>query len=138
MADRIRKLEYFVMDVPNKPGEAAWLLEALSAEGVNLLAFTGFPAGGRKSQVDFVPENARAFKSVARRAGMKLRSKRGCFVVQGGDRPGAVARVLSKLGDARINVTAIDAVCGGKGRYGAILWVKPKDAAKAAKALGAR
>lgn len=138
MADRIRKLEYFVMDVPNKPGEAAWLLEALSEEGVNLLAFTGFPAGGRKSQVDFVPENARAFKSVARRAGMKLRSKRGCFVVQGGDRPGAVARVLSKLGDARINVTAIDAVCGGKGRYGAILWVKPKDAAKAAKALGAR
>lgn len=138
MADRIRKVEYFAMDVPNKPGEAAWLLEALGAEGVNLLAFTGFPVSGRKSQVDFIPENARAFKSVAKRAGMKLRSKKGCFVVQGGDRPGAVARVLSKLGDARINVTAIDAICGGQGRYGAILWVKPKDAAKAAKALGAR
>lgn len=138
MADRIRKVEYFAMDVPNKPGEAAWLLESLSAEGVNLLAFTGFPAGSKSSQVDFVPENARAFKAVAKRAGMKLRTKKGCFHVQGGDRPGAVARVLSKLGDARINVTAIDAVCGGDGRYGAVLWVKPKDAARAAKALGAR
>jgi hypothetical protein len=138
MADKIRKVEYFAMNVPNKPGEAAWLLEALSAEGVNLLAFTGFPAGAGKSQVDFVPQNAKAFKAVARRAGMKLRTKKGCFHVQGGDRPGAVARVLSKLGDARINVTAVDAVCGGAGRYGAILWVKPKDAAKAAKVLRAR
>jgi len=138
MADKIRKVEYFAMDVPNRPGKAVQLLEAFRSEDVNLLAFTGFPAGGGKSQVDFIPQNAKAFKAAARRAGMKLRSKKGCFLVQGGDRPGAVARVLSKLGDARVNVTAIDAVAGGNGRYGAILWVKPKDAAKAARVLRAR
>lgn len=138
MADKIRKVEYFAMDVPNKPGKAADLLETLGSAGVNLLAFTGFPVGGGKSQVDFIPENARAFRGVARRAGMKVRPKKGCFLVQGGDRPGAVARVLARLADVRINVTAVDAVCGGQGRYGAILWVKPKDAAKARKVLRAR
>jgi len=138
MADKIRNVEYFAMDVPNRPGKAVQVLEALRDEGVNLLAFTGFPAGGGKSQVDLIPQNPKAFRAVARRAGMKLRSKKGCFLVQGGDRPGAAARVLSKLSDAKINVTAIDAVTGGNGRYGAILWVKPKDAAKAARVLRAK
>lgn len=138
MPDKIRQVEYFATEVVNRPGEAAWLLEALSAEDINLLAFTGFPVGAKRAQVDFIPENAAAFKAVARRAKFKLRSKKGCFMVQGGDRPGAVARVLSKLADAKINVTAIDAVCGGEGRFGAILWVKPKDARKAAKVLGAK
>jgi hypothetical protein len=44
---------------------------------------------------------------------------------------------MGKLADAKINVTAIDAVSAGGGRYGAILWVKPKDVVKAAQALGA-
>jgi hypothetical protein len=135
---KVRQVEYFAMDIPNRAGEAAWLLEAFCLGRINLLAFTGFPAKGKKSQVDFIPEEPKAFKSVARSAGMKYRSKKGCFLVQGDDQPGAVADVLSKLGDARINVIAIDAVSGGEGRFGAILWVKPKDAAKAAKALGAK
>lgn len=135
---RVRQVEYFAMDVPNRSGEAAWLLEALSSGRINLLAFTGFPVSARKSQVDFIPEDPKIFKAVARSAGMKLRSKKGCFLVQGTDQPGAVARVLSKLGDAGINVTAINAVSGGEERFGAILWVKPKDAVKASKALGAK
>jgi hypothetical protein len=138
MADRIRQVEYFAMEVANRPGEAAWLLEALSTEAINLLAFSGFPLSAKRSQVDFIPDDAARFKAVAKRAKLKLRSKKGCFLVQGGDRPGAIARVLSKLADAKINVTAVDAVCGGEDRYGAILWVKPKDAARAAKALHAR
>jgi hypothetical protein len=32
----------------------------------------------------------------------------------------------------------VDAVAAGKGRYGAILWVKQKNVRKAAKALGAK
>ena len=44
---------------------------------------------------------------------------------------------MATLGDAKINVTAVDAVCAGAGRYGAILWVAPRDVTRAAKALGA-
>jgi hypothetical protein len=50
---------------------------------------------------------------------------------------GAVAELHRKLAEAKINVTAIDAVCAGADRYGAILWVTPRDVSKAAKLLGA-
>jgi hypothetical protein len=132
--ETIRKVDYFVTEVPNKPGEAARLLDAL--RHVNLLMFTGFPSG-RRAQVDFIPEDPEAFKAAAKKAKLKLRSKKGGFLIQGDDRPGAVADVLARLADAKINVTAIDAVAAGGGRFGAILWVKPKDVNKAAKALGA-
>jgi predicted amino acid-binding ACT domain protein len=62
--------------------------------------------------------------------------KRG-FLVQGDDRVGAVADLLERLGSAKINVTAIDAVSITDGRYGAILWVAPNDVKKAAALLGA-
>jgi hypothetical protein len=51
---------------------------------------------------------------------------------------GAVHNHLKKLADQKINVTAADAVTAGKGRYGMLLWVKPKDYARAAAALRAR
>ena len=131
----VRKVSYFVAKVPNRAGAAAHVLNAL--RGVNLLVFTGFPAAGG-AQVDFIPQNAAAFKAAAKRAKLKVKLKTGGFLIQGGDRPGAIARIMSRLAAVKINVTAIDAVSAGGGRFGAILWVKPKDAGMAARALGAR
>lgn len=137
MAKNIRVVDYFYIQAPNKPGEAAKALRILSKAGVNLLAFTGFPRG-RVSQLDFIPEDSRAFVKAARSAGWKLSGKKTGFLVQGRDRPGMGARLLSKLAKAKVNITAVDAVAAGKGRYGAILWVKPEDLKLAAKALKAR
>lgn len=137
MASTVRKIDYFAMNVPNRRGEAARLLDSLREQGVNLLAFTGFP-DKRGAQIDFIPENTAAFKAAARRAKLMLRAKKSGFLVQGDDRPGALSRVLDKLAEARINVTAVDAVCAGKNRFGALLWVKQKDVTKAKRALGAR
>ena len=136
MADIIRKVSYFTMDVPDKPGEAARVLNALSQAGVNLLAFSGFPRG-RRAQLDFIPEDVALFRKALTRAKIKVRPKKTGFLVQGNDRPGAVAEVLGKLADKKINVTAVDAVSAGGGLWGAILWVNAKNVAKAAKALGA-
>lgn len=135
MADLIRKVDYFKMEVADKPGEGARILGALRDAGINLLAFTGFPRG-RRAQIDFIPEDSAAFKKAAKKAGLKIGPKKSGFLVQGEDRVGAVASVASALAQAKINITAIDAVTGGEGRYGAILWVKPADLKKAAKALG--
>ncbi len=135
MAETIRKVEYFYVTAPNKPGEGAKALVALSNAGVNLLAFSGFPLG-RKAQMDFIPEDAAAFKAAAKKAGLKLSAKKTGFLVQGEDRPGVVAAIMSLLAVAGVNVTAIDAISAGEGRYGAIFWVKPPDIRKAAKALG--
>jgi hypothetical protein len=136
MADTIKKVSYFAMDVANKPGEASRVLQALSQIGVNLLAFSGFPRG-RRAQLDFVPEDKARFKKALTRAKLKAHPKKTGFLVQGEDRLGAVAEVLQKLEKANINVTAVDAVSAGDGRYGAILWVKPLDVKKAAKSLKA-
>jgi hypothetical protein len=135
MAETIKKVDYFAMDVPDKPGEGARILGALAGAGINLLAFSGFPRA-RRAQLDFIPENTDAFKTAAKGAKLKLRAKKAGFLVQGDDRPGAVADIMKQLENAKINVTALTAVSAGVGRYGAILWVKPRDVNKAVKSLG--
>lgn len=135
MADTIRLVEYFYITAPNKAGEGARVLTALTDAGVNLLAFSGFPEG-RRAQLDFIPADPAAFKQAAKRAKWKVVGPKRGFLMQGDDRVGAVADLLERLGAANINVTAIDAVCAD-GRYGAIFWVAPKDVKKAAALLGA-
>ena len=136
MADTVRLVEYFYVMAPQKPGVGASLLAELRQAGVNLLAFTGFPSG-RGAQVDFVPENAAAFRAAAKKAKWKVTGPKKALLLEGDDRPGVIAEVMQKLSDAKLNVTAIDAVCAGAGRYGAIVWVAPRDVTKAARALGA-
>jgi len=135
MADWIRKVDYFKMEIPDRPGEGARVLKVLRDAGVNLLAFTGFPRG-RKTQMDFVPRNTAAFRKAMKRAGFPVSEKKTVFLIRGDDKVGAVYRIMETLGKAGINVTAIDAVSNGKGLYGAILWVKAKDVRKVSKVLG--
>ena len=137
MSDTVRKVDYFYAVIPDKPGECAKLLSALAAEGINLLAFSGFPSA-RKSQLDFVPEDSAAFKLAAKRLKLKLSVRKSGFLIQGDDRIGAMNETLDKLAGAKINITAMDAVSSGGGHYGAIFWVKPQAVARAAKLLGAR
>jgi hypothetical protein len=136
MADTIRLVEYFYITAPNKAGEGARALNTLKEAGVNLLAFSGFPQG-RRAQLDFIPADPAAFKQAARQAKWKIVGPKRGFLVQGDDRVGAVAELLERLGAAKINVSAIDALCVADGRYGAIFWVAPKDVKKAAALLGA-
>jgi predicted amino acid-binding ACT domain protein len=77
-------------------------------------------------------------RRVARKQGWRLSKNKKGFLVQGSDQVGACHRQLQKLADKKINVTAVDAVTAGKGRWGMILWVKPKDYARAARALRAK
>ncbi len=136
MADTVQRVEYFYLQVPNKPGEGARLLTALGEAGINLLAFSGFPEG-RGSQLDFVPADPAAFRKFAKEAKWKVTGPKRAFLLSGDDRIGVIAEVHRKLAEAKMNVTAIDAVCAGAGRYGAILWVATRDFNKAAKLLGA-
>lgn len=133
---RAQKVSYFAMQIPNRAGEAGRVLAGLAKAGINLLAFTGFPSG-RQAQMDFIPVNPKTFLAVARGMKLRLRERKTAFLIRGSDQRGAIARVTSKLAMAKINVTAVDAVSAGGGRFGAILWVKQKDVNRAARALGA-
>ena len=134
MADQIQRVQYFYTEVPDKPGEGAKVLGMLKEAGINLLAFVAFPKG-RRAQLDFVPMDQAAFKESAKRAKIKLVGPKTGFLIQGEDRTGAVAEIVSKLSAAKINITALQGIAAGSGRYGAILWVKPRDVNKAAKVL---
>lgn len=135
MADAVRLVDYFYLMAADKPGEGARVLNTLKQAGVNLLAFSGFPEG-RRAQLDFFPADAAAFKQAAKQAKWKVVGPKRAFLLQGEDRVGAVAEVLDRLGTAKINVTAIDAV-SVEGRYGTIFWVAPKDVKRTAALLGA-
>jgi hypothetical protein len=137
MAEAVRKVQYFYVTTPDRAGEGVRALRILQEAGVNLLAFSGFPAG-RRAQLDFVPEDPAAFKAAARKAKWKVVGPKTAFLIEGDDRTGVVADVLGVLADAGVNVTASDAVVAGGGRFGAILWVKAGDVARAARLLGAR
>jgi len=136
MTDSVRKADYFYVEVANQAGACAMYLKTLRDAGVNLLAFTGFPAG-RKAQIDFIPEHTAAFRAEAKKNKWKLSARKTVFLVQGDDRLGAIHEVIGKLAAAKISMTALDAVTAGAGRYGAMFWVKPRDVAKAARILGA-
>ncbi len=135
MLDTMRRAQYFKVQVPNKPGEAARFLGVLEAAPLNLLAFLAFPRN-RRWQMDFVPDDPSAFKATVTRAGWKIQGPKTCFLVEGEDRVGAIAMCAHRLAIAKVNIHAVAAVVGGAGRYGIILWVKPKDVRRAAKALG--
>jgi len=135
MAEMIRTAQYFKMQVPDKPGEGARRLAVLRDAGVNLLAYSGFPRN-RRAQLDLVPVDAMAFTHAVKLAKWKVQGPKVCFLAEGDDRLGAAADLTAKLAEAKINVTAMEAVCAGQGRYGAIFWVKPRDVKKAVKALG--
>ncbi len=136
MAESIRRVEYYYVVVPDKPGSGAAVLSALQTAGVNLLAYLGVPAGRGKSQVDLIPEEPAAFKLAARSAGLKLSRAKRAFLVEGDDRVGVVADLTRRLAEAKINITAACATAAGSGRYGMILWVPAASYEKAAKAFG--
>jgi len=137
MAATIRKTAYFSIHMPNRAGVGARMLKGLRDQGVNLVAFTGFPHAGR-AQVDFIPADTGKFLRAARKLGLRVGKRKTVFIARGSDKPGAIAGICDKLAKAGINMVAMDAVAAGNGRYGAMFWVKRRDVARASHALGAR
>jgi hypothetical protein len=138
MADRVRKVSYCYVTVPNRAGQGVKVLSTLKDEGVDLLAYTGFPLKKGKAQLDLVAGNLAPIRKVAKREGWRLSKVKKGFLIQGQDRVGAIHRHVQRLADQKINIVASDAVAAGKGRYGMLLWVRPKDYRRAARALKAK
>ena len=132
----IERIEYYYTVVPNKSGAGSKVFDVLKAQGVDLRAFNGFPLDAEHSQLDLVPSSGAALVAAAKKAGIELVGPKGAFLLSEWEYIGAAADILSKLGQVGVNITAMQAIATGDWRYGAILWVNPRDVDKAAKALG--
>jgi hypothetical protein len=137
MAYRVRKVNYFNLTVPNSTGQAEQILRELRTADINLHAFSGFPVKARRTQIDLVTDDSAKLRKIAKKNGWRISKTKKAFLVTGNDEVGAVHKVLKKLADNKINITAADAASAGKGRYGMILWVKPKVYSRAARILRA-
>lgn len=138
MAYRVQKVNYCKMTVPSRAGQGEKILSAISEAGINMQAFTGFPAGGGKAQIDIVSDSTAAVRRLAKKQGWRLSATKKAFLVQGRDEIGAIQKVIKRLADMKINIVAVDAVAAGTGRYGMLMWVKPKDYRRASRALNAK
>lgn len=137
MSDIVRKVHYFSISVRDKPGEAFRVLATLVSAGINLLACAGYPHG-KRSRIDVVPDDTRKFNAAAKKAALGFSRKKEGFLILGTDRAGALAHHLEQLAERDINVMAVDSMSTGKGRWGAILWVAPKDVNRAGRLLRAK
>src|SRR5439155_22735438 len=85
VADRVRRVNYCYPIVPNRAGQGARILSELTRAGINLLAYSGFPVGGGRSQLDLVLDDMAALRRVARRNGWRLSKVKKGFLIQGTD-----------------------------------------------------
>jgi hypothetical protein len=135
MLDRIKRFDYQYLITDDETPRAAEIVAALTNSGVDLLAFSEFPHSPGKLQVDLIAGDTRLLAQAAGEMGWKLSERKSGFLIQGEDRPNAIGKVLQLLADADIRVTAVQAIAAGAGRFGALLWVKPAEVERAAKAL---
>ena len=99
----------FTIRMQDQPGTLGKICRALADRGVNILAFQSFSAGAGESQVRLVADNPTITKSVLESQGLAITE---ADVVQAKlpHRPGEIARVASRLGEANININY--AYCG--------------------------
>ena len=136
MRPSLRRVDSYSMEVPNRPGEAYRILQALDESGVQLVFFTAYPVGEGKALVDLVVEDPAKLRAAVEARHLPPVQHTPAFMISGPERLGGASEVLRRLADARINVHAASGTAQG-GAYGMVLWIPPADFDAAAKALGA-
>lgn len=127
--------EQIEVEIPNKPGSLAALLQTLADAGVEVRAFCGY--GMEKlGMVMLVPADAKKAKAALKKAGYQGVQTTHVVVATVKDRRGAGAAVAARAAKKRINLDYAYATGTGKGTGVVVLGVGKK-AAALAKALSA-
>jgi hypothetical protein len=96
----------------DKPGTLADLGEATGGANINIEGMCATTAGG-KGEIHILVENPEATREALQGAGIEVSGDRDVLVVEVEDRPGTMAEVTRKLGDAKVNIEFAYASCGG-------------------------
>jgi hypothetical protein len=92
------------IDADNRPGVLAAIAGALGSAGVNIVGYCGVGAGGKGSIHLLVDDAAGARKALEGSPHAIAAEHEALLVENGEDRPGYLAEITQKLGDAGINV----------------------------------
>lgn len=92
----------FTVQMEDRPGMLGKFFRALADKGVNILAFQSFPNQGQ-STVRFVGDNPTTIKTVLDGQRMTY-TETQVAQTRLTHRPGELARVASRLGEANINI----------------------------------
>lgn len=92
------------IDVPDRPGELAKLAAVLGTAGINIDAISAESAGGR-SYVSLIANQPVQAREALVKHGYTC-TTRTVLVVRLDDRPGALAALARKLGDAGVDVVS--------------------------------
>ena len=101
------------LSLRSRPGTLATLAQTLADAGVNITALLAAEVSGRGKIRLLVNDPAKA-KRALRKAKYRA-SDEPAFVVRLQNKPGALARVASKLAKARINIRSAYATTSGRG-----------------------
>jgi hypothetical protein len=91
------------IDAENKPGALASIAKALGDAGVNIEGYCGVGNGGQ-GVIHLLVDDAAGARRALEGSHPVAAEREALLVERGEDRPGYLAEIASKLGDAGINV----------------------------------
>src|SRR5262245_34024191 len=101
-----------IVTLRSKTGVLAQLTQTLAEAGVNILALSAEAAAGR-GKIRMVVNDPVAARRALKRAKYRV-AEEDAFVVRLRNKPGAVARVASRLAKAGVNISSAYATTAGK------------------------
>ena len=96
----------------DRPGALADLGDATGGAGINIEGMCAVTGGG-KGEIHILVDDVDATREALEFAGMEVSGERDVLVVEVEDRPGTMATVARKLGDAGVNVELAYTTFGG-------------------------
>jgi hypothetical protein len=96
----------------DKPGALADLGEATGGAKVNIEGMCATTGGG-KGEIHILVEDAEATQEALEAAGLEVSADQEVLVVEVEDRPGTMAAVARRLGDAGVNIEFAYTTFGG-------------------------
>jgi hypothetical protein len=131
----VKRVDCFFLEVEDKRGVLAKFARHFRDMKINLKGLWGYTNSKGKGRIACVPQDSKKFRDKTKKIGLAT-TPGTAFYVSGADKVGALCKILDILDRARININVLDAM-GFGGRFGAYVWVDPKDVKAAAKALKA-
>ena len=94
------------IQLTNHPGDLARVAQALGRRGVNIKALAAISAGGGVAMARILPDDIVVARSALEEARIKFEENE-VHIVLLENKPGVVANVTNRLGDAGINLEAL-------------------------------